>query len=674
MIMRRIGNRVSDGTVPNSLFSNMNIEPSKSTLGIIVPCLIFGAVGFFCFIVFCFVHKLFKDIYSPRRLLTHGRPPKISRGTFKWIEVVYNTNEDFLVNSIGLDAVMMLRFFKLGIRFFTLLSVLGLFILCPIYYYSDEPPVANLPWGYDLEELVIKAMSIENVPNQSGYLKIILLFTWIFSLLAYSFLIAFYRNYIQLKLQHDEFALTASKQSTTDMRTIMIFGVPRDLRSEMELAKYFEGLHIGKIDTIVVCRNWTRLQKAVKKRSYYLQKLEYLTAKFGNQRQSNTPYIAHGTDAELMVSEIKFRFRDMSAEDRPSHRQGAFGFFGKAVDSVDFYCKEFERFDKMVNILRKDPENSEATSVAFVTFEKAASAVILINQTIASQSVLHTDPLAFMARMAPEPRDIYWPNISGKSAHSYSKFFRNIIANIGIFFMTLSSTVVVYWIASLINLEQLAKIFPWFGKVIEKVPKTVIQLIQGVIPTVLLAIWNASSPSFLLLLCHFQGLEAESWIQQALLKKYFFYLIWNVVFVIPLSSTVVYTVIFNPQEIIATLGQMLPKSSKTMINYIILQGFAIYPAQLLLAGPLILNWFFRKFRITPRQLSDSYYPSILTFIHYGVIYPIPILMFCIGIMYSTISPLILPFCAAFFASGYFVYKAPFNLNLVYFHVCPCSFV
>jgi hypothetical protein len=275
--------------------------------------------------------------------------------------------------------------------------------------------------------------------------------------------------------------------------------------------------------------------------------------------------------------------------------------------------------------------------------------------------------------MAPEPRDIYWPNISGKSAHSYSKFFRNIIANIGIFFMVLSSTFVVYWIASLINLEQLAKIFPWFGKVIEKVPKTVIQLIQGVIPTVLLAVWNASLPSFLLLLCHFQGLEAESWIQQALLKKYFFYLIWNVVFVIPLSSTVVYTIIFNPQEIIATLGQMLPKASKTMINYIILQGFAIYPAQLLLAGPLILNWFFRKFRITPRQWSDSYYPSILTFIHYGVIYPTPILMFCIGIMYAPISPLILPFCAAFFASGYFVYKV-FITNIVYFHVCACSFL
>jgi hypothetical protein len=327
--------------------------------------------------VFCFVHNVFKDIYSPRRLLTHGRPPKITRGMFSWIKVVYNTNEDFLVNSIGLDAVMMLRFFKLGIRFFTLLSFLGVLILCPIYYYSNEPTLTNIPWGYDLEELLIKAMSIENVPNQSGYLNILLLFTWIFSLLAYSFLIAFYRNYIQLKLQHDEFALNGTKQNTTDMRSIMIFGVPRDLRNEMELAKYFEGLHIGKIDTVVVCRNWTRLQKAVSKRSYYLKQLEYLTAKFGNQQQSNNPFIVNGSDAEIMVSEIKTRFRELNALDRPCHRHGPLGMLGKVVDSVDFYCKEFERCDKMVKILRKDPENSEATSVAFVTFENAASAVII---------------------------------------------------------------------------------------------------------------------------------------------------------------------------------------------------------------------------------------------------------------------------------------------------------
>jgi hypothetical protein len=99
-------------------------------------------------------------------------------------------------------------------------------------------------------------------------------------------------------------------------------------------------------------------------------------------------------------------------------------------------------------------------------------------------------------------------------------------------------------------------------------------------------------------------------------------------------------------------------SSTTLINLIILQGFAIYPAQLLLAAPLLLTWFYRllTFAQTSRKISHAYYPSILTQINYGIIYPLPIVVFTIGVMYALISPVILPFCALFFASGYFVYK------------------
>lgn len=49
------------------------------------------------------------------------------------------------------------------------------------------------------------------------------------------------------------------------------------------------------------------------------------------------------------------------------------------------------------------------------------------------------------------------------------------------------------------------------------------------------------------------------------------------------------------------------------------------------------------------------YPSI-TCINYGIVYPIPMLIFVIGLIYAPIAPIILPFCAIFFGIGYFVYK------------------
>ena len=44
------------------------------------------------------------------------------------------------------------------------------------------------------------------------------------------------------------------------MKTLMVFGVPRELRSETKLCKYFEGLGLGDVDTVVLCRNWSLLQ------------------------------------------------------------------------------------------------------------------------------------------------------------------------------------------------------------------------------------------------------------------------------------------------------------------------------------------------------------------------------------------------------------------------------
>ena len=107
------------------------------------------------------------------------------------------------------------------------------------------------------------------------------------------------------------------------------------------------------------------------------------------------------------------------------------------------------------------------------------------------------------------------------------------------------------------------------------------------------------------------------------------------------------------------MGSMVPKASPTLINYVMLQATAVYPAQLLLAGPLILTWLTRLApwsRSSPRQISDAYYPSILTSINYGQSYPIPMLMFVVGVTYAPIAPLILPFTALFFSIAYFVHK------------------
>lgn len=146
-------------------------------------------------------------------------------------------------------------------------------------------------------------------------------------------------------------------------------------------------------------------------------------------------------------------------------------------------------------------------------------------------------------------------------------------------------------------------------------------------------------------------------------------------FVTVFARTLIFDILQKPAELIELLGKMLPKSSTTISNYVILQAFVIYPAQMLLAGPIILTWIGRLYswnQNTPRKISDAYYPSVLTCLNYGIVYPLPILIFVIGLVYSCISPIILPFCAIFFAMGKYIHNLRLLCAQIHDHVCPYS--
>lgn len=59
-------------------------------------------------------------------------PPPIGKGYFAWITPVLKTKEQDLVDRVGLDAVVFLRFAKMCRNIFLVLSVLGCTILIPI--------------------------------------------------------------------------------------------------------------------------------------------------------------------------------------------------------------------------------------------------------------------------------------------------------------------------------------------------------------------------------------------------------------------------------------------------------------------------------------------------------------------------------------------------------------
>ncbi|KAJ3024087.1 hypothetical protein HKX48_007268 [Thoreauomyces humboldtii] len=630
--------------------------------------------------------------------------------------------ETLLVTQVGLDGVVLLRFFKMGAQLFTVLSFFGLSVVGPVNYYANPPNYGNST-GILYEDILIPALTVQNVPRQSRSLWVHLFFTWFFSFIAYSYLIAYYRGLVELKTKHVEHVLRCTHMSKIEIRSIIVFGIPRELRHEVDLASYFEGLGIGKVENVVICRKWSHLRNAVQKRAQFLVQLEDVYAQVMRNLRNNPRRLAlplsrddishdgadlpqslrfasrsetglngnprtasfdatepgqneeddhndlEGASQPLLSARRRFstssdpgdgslfelmsRLDAVDPRNRPKHRTGFLGLRGPLVDSADFYADKFQEWDRKVMQLRKSPETSAATSAGFVTFESPESAIL------ASQVLLHRRPFACMARLAPEPRDVFWVNLSSKVADSYVKMFRSIAVTAILFLLVFSSTVVVAGITTLIDPTT----FSALQRLLSHLGPAWAQFIQGVIPAVVTAAWTSSLPAVLILLAQAQGLEAQSWIDASVLSKYFFYQIWNVLFVQTVASRLWssrYDIIrHGPGDIIDMLGDLVPKAAPTQINYVMLLATALYPAQLLLAGPLFITWIFRLLswrRSTPRQVSDAYYPSVLTSINYGIAYPVPILVFCIGLTYAPVAPLILPFCALFFGIAWFVYK------------------
>ncbi|KAJ3102968.1 CSC1-like protein erd4 [Phlyctochytrium bullatum] len=153
-----------------------------------------------------------------------------------------------------------------------------------------------------------------------------------------------------------------------------------------------------------------------------------------------------------------------------------------------------------------------------------------------------------------------------------------------------------------------------------------------------------------------EGIEAYSWLEMKTMEHYFFYLIFNVLLIFTLSSTiwtVLGTILLYPGFIFTLLASTLPSGATFFINYIIIN---IMLFALELVRPVIfLYLLFKKWaHKTPRELYELNMET--SYLNFGILYPAHLLVFIIVLCYSVIAPLILIPGTIYFAVGFLVYK------------------
>lgn len=218
----------------------------------------------------------------------------------------------------------------------------------------------------------------------TDYLWIYVIFSYLFSVVAMYMIVKETKRIIRIRQ-----AYLGTHSSVTD-RTVRLSGIPRHLRSEEKIAETIERLEIGKVESVMLCREWKELDDLIEERMSVLRKLE----------EAWTVHLGIRRTEHVLESLPRSRQRETGDEDNEDERSGLlasrtveqahvssyshnrpmtriwFGFLNlqsRKIDAIDYYEEKLRTLDERIKEARQ--KKYPSTPLAFVTLDSTAACV-----------------------------------------------------------------------------------------------------------------------------------------------------------------------------------------------------------------------------------------------------------------------------------------------------------
>ena len=224
----------------------------------------------------------------------------------------------------------------------------------------------------------------KEIPPSNAMLWLYVMFVYLFTALALYLIVRFTKNIIRVRQ-----AFLGGQSTVTD-KTIKLSGIPVELRSEDAIKETIENLQIGKVDSILLCRDWYELDEVMQKRSHILRQLEGAwTAYLGHHKAQKRHAMTSATRSEGQTRESgeNEALIDGDAHETPHVEESVgprpttrlwYGFLNlqsHKVDALDYYAERLRKLDEEIAAARK--KMFKPMPLAFVTMDSTASAVCL---------------------------------------------------------------------------------------------------------------------------------------------------------------------------------------------------------------------------------------------------------------------------------------------------------
>ncbi|KAF2007278.1 hypothetical protein P154DRAFT_517038 [Amniculicola lignicola CBS 123094] len=360
-------------------FLNLIADPFQSEVqsnsiyaAIVYSFVVSGAL----FLIFCWIRPRNSIVYAPRARHADEKhaPLPLDRKPFAWFRAIKDVKEQELVEKIGLDAVIFLRFFPMLRDMFMVLTIIGCGILIPVnvigghYFYEQYSSVATL---------------MKFTPQYTFGQKF-----WAFVVVAYLFqgTVCFFLwwNYKAVLKLKRAFFNSHDYQSSLHSRTLLLTHIPEASRTDTGITKLVEqARRTQDVSRTAIGRDVKDLpilvdehEEAVRKLDAYLAKYLSNPEKLPDKRPTCKP----------------------AKHDRKTHGSAK-------IDSIEYLTGRIARLETEIKEVREgiDKRNPMSYGFASYTHIEDAHAVAYLTRK--------KGPSGSDVWLAPKPNDLLWQNL-----------------------------------------------------------------------------------------------------------------------------------------------------------------------------------------------------------------------------------------------------------------------
>ena len=373
---------------------------------------------------FCLLRPYNTIVYAPRARHADAKhaPPPVSKGLFAWVSAIARTKEQDLVEKVGLDAALFMRFTRMMRNTFTILAAVGCGVLIPFNIFAAADGFEGIYW--------LTRMTPSFLFGSAFWVYVAI--AYVFNGIIFFFLWTNYRAVVRLRRSYLE---SSEYQRSLHARTLLLTDIPKELRSDEGIVKIAEDVQAtGDTPRAAIARNVKDLPDLMEEHEETVRRLEKHLAR----------YLKNPENLPSKRPTCKVNKNDKAYTK------------GQEVDAIEYLTARIKELEVQIKEVRMSVDKRNAQSYGFASYESIAEAH-------STAYVARTGgPQGTIIRLATRPHDLIWKNLPMmKKERDWQNFINNLwVALLTIVWVAPNVLISVF----LSNLSNLGAVWPAFQK------------------------------------------------------------------------------------------------------------------------------------------------------------------------------------------------------------------